>query len=82
MNIKRTNTNVLSYDTNFAFNLTDYVQTSAVDFTNAERLINEYAKNRIPSLISQVSPYDRESFQADLQFLSRKMEAVRKTLSI
>ena len=84
MNLKKNNVNLLSSDTNFTINLVDYTNNLLTndEIINAERLIDKYAKNRMPSMMSAASPYSIESFQADLQFLSRKMEAVRKTLSI
>lgn len=81
MNIKRTDTQVLSNSSNFGLNLTSFNDTVTDTTTIAERYIDLFAKNRIPSAL-KTTAYDWNDFKQDLQFLNRKMEAVRKTLSI
>lgn len=81
MNIKRTNTQVLSNSSNFGLNLTSFNDTVTDTTIIAERYIDLFAKNRIPSAL-KTTAYDWNDFKQDLQFLNRKMEAVRKTLSI
>lgn len=81
MNIKRTDTQVLSNSSNFGLNLTSFTETVADSTIIAERYIDLFAKNRIPSAFKKTS-YTLDDYKNDLQFLNRKMEAVRKTLSI
>lgn len=85
MNIKKRTATLLSNDT-FAINLTDFamdavVQDGSVTKT-AEYYIDLYAKNRLPSFMRGQTSYNLDSFKQDVEFLTRKMEAVRKTLSI
>lgn len=81
MNIKRTDTQVLSNSSNFGLNLTSFDETVTDSTIIAERYIDLFAKNRIPSAFKNTS-YTLDDYKRDLQFLNRKMEAVRKTLSI
>ena len=81
MNIKRTDTQVLSNSSNFGLNLTSFNETVTDSTIIAERYIDLFAKNRIPSAFKTTS-YTLDDYKRDLQFLNRKMEAVRKTLSI
>lgn len=85
MNIKKRTATLLANDT-FAINLTDFaidavVQDESVTKT-AEYYIDLYAKNRLPSFMRGQTSYNLDSFKQDVEFLTRKMEAVRKTLSI
>lgn len=81
MNLKKTNSDILSYSTKFAINLSEFV-ADPEELRTAEYYIDKYATSRIPSLMNTKTAYSYQSFKEDLQFLSRKMEAVRKTLSI
>lgn len=81
MNIKRTDTQVLSNSSNFGLNLTSFNETVTDSTIIAERYIDLFAKNRIPSAF-KTTAYTLDDYKRDLQFLNRKMEAVRKTLSI